>query len=57
VHGANLAGLVRQDPSGPQGVSQIVAPTLEFRGQPTVDRERRASEDVVDGDQIVGAQM
>jgi hypothetical protein len=34
-----------------------VASTFQFRGEPTVDRERRACEDVVDGDQIDGAQM
>jgi hypothetical protein len=57
MHGANLAGLVRQDPRGPQCVTQVVASTFQFRGEPTVDRERRACKDVVDGDQIDGAQM
>jgi hypothetical protein len=57
VHGANLAGLVRQDPRGPQRVTQVVASTLQLRGQTTVDWEWRTCEDVVDADRNYGAQM
>jgi hypothetical protein len=57
MHGADFAGLVRQDPRGPQGVPQVMAPTLQLRGQTTVDWEWRTREDVVDADRNCGAQM
>ncbi len=57
MHGADFTGLVRKDPRGPQGVPQVMAPTLQLRGQTTVDGEWRTREDVVDADRNYGAQM
>lgn len=53
----NLLRLIGEDPRGPQGIAEVVAPALELGGKSSVDGEGAAGEELVDAEGLGGAQM